>query len=146
MNEYKLSFSFRVHHPTLDPLELSRKLGLRPKIQWKAGQPRKTPRGTPLESGFPKSYCVYDFPISRRDTLPTVARRVLKRLDPHWRTLRRIVATGGRLDFSVGLFSPKMLGERIDHQMLTRMGRLGIDLDLMAYPFKKSVVRHGLRV
>ncbi len=45
MDPQDFSVTFRIRHPSIDPAELSRQLGIEPQHAWRAGEPRR------LESG-----------------------------------------------------------------------------------------------
>ncbi len=54
----RYSISLMIKHPSLDPARVSQELGIAPKHSWAAGEPRKTPAGTPLPGRYPNSYWV----------------------------------------------------------------------------------------
>src|SRR5882762_5634902 len=100
---YEYCVGLRVHHPSIDPRAISRKLKMRPHISWRVGEPRVTPAGI-LLSGI------------RRDTYwaktitPGWAKvpagkfaeekliKLMKRLRPHARFLRGLRRTGGTVE------------------------------------------------
>lgn len=45
---YEYSIALRVHHPSIDPRAISRKLKMRPRIYWRVGEPRASPTDTPM--------------------------------------------------------------------------------------------------
>ena len=56
MQLYSYILDLRIWHPTLDPDLVTRTLGLEPSIAWRAGDPRKTPKGTVLEGVRSEGY------------------------------------------------------------------------------------------
>jgi hypothetical protein len=56
--EYSYDVSLRFHHPSIDPAVITAALCLKPRWAWRAGEPRRTPRGDPLEGERRNSYWV----------------------------------------------------------------------------------------
>jgi hypothetical protein len=56
MQLYSYIVDIRIWHPALDPDLVSRTLGFTPGIAWRAGEPRRTPKGTPLEGVRSEGY------------------------------------------------------------------------------------------
>lgn len=56
MQLYSYIVDLEIRHPALDPDLVSRILGLEPGIAWRAGEPRRTPKGTPLEGVRSEGY------------------------------------------------------------------------------------------
>jgi hypothetical protein len=42
MDSQDFSISFRIRHPSIDPAELTRQLGVEPQHAWRAGEPRRS--------------------------------------------------------------------------------------------------------
>lgn len=59
-NPFDYHISFRVTHPTLDAGTITAQLCMTPKFCWTVGEPRKTPKGTPLDGVREESYCTFD--------------------------------------------------------------------------------------
>lgn len=49
MQLYSHIVDLRISHPALDPDAVTRTLGIEPQRTWRAGEPRKTPKGTLLK-------------------------------------------------------------------------------------------------
>ena len=56
MQLYSHTVDLRISHPALDPDLVTRTLKLQPHISWRTGDPRQTPKGTPLEGFHSKGY------------------------------------------------------------------------------------------
>lgn len=80
--EWEYSVSFRVHHPSADPLAIAEALEWRPHCGWKAGQPRKDGAGRPLKGTYSKSYCSFHLEVRQDEALGTFLGRVLEYLSP----------------------------------------------------------------
>jgi uncharacterized protein DUF4279 len=108
-------------------------LGLRPAVLWKAGDPRRTPKGNVIGGRRTGSYCSIEVGTSRRELLVDQIRAALALLKPHRRMLRKLSSTGGRISLFVGWFCDGHTGESLDWQILNEMTELRIALDLNIY-------------
>jgi hypothetical protein len=133
MKHQRAKLSLRIKHPTRDLMIVCDKLGLKPAVLWKAGDPRRTPKGNMLGGRRTESFCSIDIPASRRRSLVDQMRAALIMLKPHRRILRTLSSTGGRISFFVGLFCDEHTGESFDCQLLGEMTELRIALDLNVY-------------
>jgi hypothetical protein len=138
MNRSKYRISLRIRHPSVDPGFISLKLGLKAISAWKAGERRVAPNGN--EVGIAEhSFCNLSL-----DTVPDLyladALKVhVQQLSAHSEFLRELVATQGRIEFYVGWFVDRHVGDIFDAGLLQSLGTLGIDLVLEVYgPDEKS--------
>ena len=136
MNRYHYKISLRVRHPSLDPAEITSALHLNPFRTWRAGEPRATPRGTPLEGTNRGTYWAVDiaegeFPSKE---LEAVIGEALDRLVPYRGFFQRIRLEGGDAEFFVGWFFDEQSGAAFDCDLMARMADLKIDLALDVYP------------
>lgn len=60
MNTYTFILDIRICHPSVDPADISRTLGMTPQWARKAGEPRSTPKGRRLEGVNAESYWTCD--------------------------------------------------------------------------------------
>jgi Domain of unknown function (DUF4279) len=60
-NHYRYAISLRVTHPSLDPAEITSALQLTPSRTWRAGEPRTTPKGTPLQGVYSNTFWTRSF-------------------------------------------------------------------------------------
>ena len=88
------SASFRITHPSLDPVVISHKLGLTPSWSWSKGTPRGS-RQIPTRSG------IWGFDTNGILTSRDVRRHLdwlLDHLEPHAATLAALQAEGYQMD------------------------------------------------
>lgn len=131
-NTYKVSF--RIRHPSMEPMEIALQLGLHPGTQHKAGSGRVTPKGALLKGTYDISYCSFPVEIAGNTSLPSAMRDFNRRLVGHREFLSRIVDTGGSLEYFVGWFLQNAsVGEVFGWQLLKECGELRIDLALDVY-------------
>jgi len=60
VHNYSYNLSLRIWHPSINPDDITRELGIQPNRSWKAGRKRTTPKGTPLEGFYQESYWTAD--------------------------------------------------------------------------------------
>src|SRR5262249_48935926 len=128
MKSTHYTVSLRVEHPELDLSVVPASLGLSAKHIWRAGDERRTPKGTVLRALRDNSYCIIDFEGSGR--LRDQLNSVLSKLSAQRPLFENITSSGGRISLFVGWFSSGDSGETIDSAILNRMGELYLGLDL----------------
>ena len=133
MRRQRTQLSLRVTHPERDLSSVCRTLELRPKIIWKKGDERRTPKGTSVGGVRESSYCWIDFGAASKASLSKKIEAAAKLLKPHRATLRRISSTGGRISFAIGRFCDEDTGEDFSCEMLAVVAGLRIGLDLYIY-------------
>jgi hypothetical protein len=118
----------------MDPDDISRALGVKPKVKWKAGDRRSTPTGQLLEGTNEHTYWCSEairgtgWELSERLTSQVVA------LYTHEDFLRRFSATGGTVEYSVGCFGDREnIGITLEADLLKRLGNLDVELSLDIY-------------
>ena len=127
----KLSLHFT--HPARDLAAVCDALQLAPKVIWKAGDQRSTPKGNRLKGVHSSSYCSIDLGASRRKPLAKQIESALALLQPHRRTLRRLSSTGGRISLFIGWFCDAHTGDALEHHLLGQAADLRIAIDLNVY-------------
>jgi hypothetical protein len=133
VSRYRLSF--RLWHPSMDPRDITATVGMHPVRTWKAGEPRTTPKGTPLEGLNRETYwytqlCDGEMPPS---PLATEVDAALQKLMPHRPFLRRLRTEGGRSELFIGWYLRTQAGETFPHSILAKLADLEIDLSFDNY-------------
>jgi hypothetical protein len=123
MNPDNFTVSLRIRHPTIDPAEITRTLGIEPQHSWKAGESRRAAQGQRLEGSYRESYWIGEFrelDAGLRGVVATEAvllqavvllRRsqpFLTRLQSEGATVELFVEVVGSTEFTLGL-SPQLL-------------------------------------
>lgn len=133
MNHFRFTVSLRLWHPSIDPDDVSRELGLNPERKWKAGENRATPQGQALTGVYRESYWVSPVAYKRGVSLPDVLDQDLCRLESHRSFLTRFFETGGTIEYFIGWFTENNAGAVFNCQLLKRLAALNIDLDMDFY-------------
>jgi hypothetical protein len=136
MNRYGYSISLRIDHPSMDPTELTNRLGLAPDSAWRVGDPRTTRRGVRLQGTRDRTFWAVRL-VNGEPADPTLAvalARVVRDLGAHAELFGRLRADGGRAELFVGWFFDGNSGDELPAQLLADLGRLGLDLSFDVYP------------
>jgi hypothetical protein len=135
---YRYAISLRFRHPSADLSGIGDKLGITPTRSWKAGDPRTTPKGTPLDGVFRDSYWT-SMPIegasSEATDLSEALGQILTQLSERRAFFADFADSGGRAELLVGwFFDEGNSGDVLPHELLARLAELRIDLSLDVYP------------
>src|SRR4029077_13706570 len=89
---YAYSVGLRVHHPSIDPRAISRKLKMRPRISWSVGEPRVSPAGTPMpgirnDTYWSKTITPGGVKVPTEQIAEAKLTTLMRRLRPHARFL-----------------------------------------------------------
>lgn len=134
---YSYIVSLRIEHPSMDPDDLTSRLGREPKRAWRAGSPRTTSRGRPLQGTNATSFWVVTLVDGEWPKTPiaTALAEVVKDLESHAGVLHQVRAEGGRAELFVGwFFDEGNSGDELPASLLSDLGRLGLDLSFDVYP------------
>jgi hypothetical protein len=133
---YRYVISLRVFHPKMDPAEISIALQRTPKVSWKAGDSRVTPKGTPLKGLRKDSYWTCNVLKGEwpgKDLTDAVSDLVTQ-LSLHRSFFQQVRSEGGKVEFFVGWFFDGNSGDVFDVDLLAKLADLGIALSLDIYP------------
>jgi len=133
MGPQRTKVSLHLMHPTRDLSIVCRTLGLRPKVIWKKGDERRTPKGTSIGGTRESSYCSIDFGAASKVDLSKKIEAAAQLLKPHRTILRRLSLTGGRTSFYIGWFCDEHTGEEFSYEILAHMAELHIALEFNIY-------------
>jgi hypothetical protein len=153
MSPDDFSVTLRIRHPSIDPHELSRRLGIEPQHAWRAGQPRRGDDGELEDGAYRETYWVGLFPpgppfgplFTRRGPLavglaeriahpqPTILLGLLKmkRDAAFWREL---VAQGGTIECLVQVQRAGRFDLELTHPLLLALVELRITLSVEVDP------------
>jgi hypothetical protein len=152
MSPDDFSVALRIRHPSIDPEELSRRLGIEPQHAWRAGDPRREENGELGAGMYRETYWVGLLPpgppfgpmfgVSRRGPLavgtvqlelahpqPTILFALLKmkRDAAFWREL---VAQGGTIECLLQVHKAERFELELSHPLLLTLVELKITLSV----------------
>ena len=132
--------ALRVHHPSADLSDVVKRVGeafgVEARWLWRAGD--VDPHAKPAGQLKPTSYCLVDW-LDTEGTIATALADATEAVSGLREEFRAIHASGGRLDFFVGLFVDSMMGFVLPPGLLARLGEAGIALEFDIYgPLSKG--------
>jgi hypothetical protein len=132
MQIYSHVLNLRISHPNLDPQLVSEKLGLAAQTAWRSGDPRQTPKGTPLGGNRSQGYWSADpFSYGWRDSADALVEDALEELvsflQPH-RDFLLGYTDDGSVRIWVSTQSIRNFAIELPPTMLTQLGSLGVSL------------------
>jgi hypothetical protein len=136
MAEYSYSISLRIVHPTLDLGAVTAALGITPSVIWRVGEPRVTPKGTPLPTVAKKSFWTARIVegSSLEGDLNSALGRALDAVAAGSSLFAELTSSGGEVEFFVGWFiEGGNSGDVLNHHLFGRLAAMHIDLSFDIY-------------
>ncbi|MDR7219960.1 DUF4279 domain-containing protein [Aminobacter aminovorans] len=137
-NVFRYAVSLQIKHPHVHPEHVCAELGSSPEYSWVAGEPRKTPKGTPLSGVYKENYCIFDMGSGHDGALVQSLDRALQELHSKGEYLRHLRSTGGTLMFYVFWYPNGDTGAVFQADLLMRMADLGISLGINVYELSED--------
>jgi hypothetical protein len=143
MQNYSFRTSVRIWHPSIDPDLISTELGLQPRHSAMAGQPRRTPKGRPLDGVYSESYWWCE-PWERGEVASTdlliedSIAEVVELLSPHKAFLNRLRAEGGRILLWVSSYSNRNYAFEVPPELLRQCADLTLTFAHDVFPVTQN--------
>jgi hypothetical protein len=134
VNVRRGSLSVRFRHPTKTLSYLSELLKLPCFRTWAVGEPRRTPKGGPLDGTYPDSYWVYRTEIQSERGFRNEVIAVLQVLIDVKGAIHDHLTSGGTITVFLQLTGSINNGDEIDSSLLQTMGELGVDFGIEVFP------------
>lgn len=129
----RVKAGFRVMGPALDPAAVSQLLELEPTQAHRRGDPRVGKSGRRY-SNFAEGLWGWRPDLAESEPLAEHLRALLDVLEPKAMVIQGLKELGLRLDLFVGVFGPEgNFALILEEELLSRLGRLGVDLVLDVY-------------
>jgi hypothetical protein len=123
-----------IKHPALDPADISTTLSLEAHNAHRVGDPRETPKGTPLSGSYWDTrwrHCV-ECAVTDQWYAAEVT-RLLNHLEPHKAFFANLKSTGGNACIIIQFFGDGYLSDEIPHASLAKLVELGLDLGIECF-------------
>lgn len=132
----ELSFSIRllIKHPSCDPSEITRELGLTPHLAHKVGDARQTPQGTSLSGTYRETAWSHAFRVTDERRFFRGADALMLGLEERASFLQHLSETGGTVCLIFDLFGEHNVGVVLKWQSLARLAALRVDLGVEVFP------------
>ena len=141
MPDYNFCVSLSVTHPTIDPAEISEKLGLSPAVERKVGDPRISRKGKLLGGDNKESFWRVNLHEEERLNsneiyLEDFLSKKNEGLIIYKDYFKSLVDTGGYIEYFIGWFSVGSINMNItlEPKLLASTAELYISIGVAAYP------------
>ena len=138
--------SLRVRHPSIDPGEITRALGLEPQHGWKAGDARRTAQGQRLEGAYHETYWTGEFSEHTMGllgvmTTEAVLLQVAVQLRRSQQFLSRLQKEGATIELFVEVFGGNEFTFSLSPQLLSMLARCGVSVALQVHGDSQTAVQ-----
>lgn len=136
---HEFTVSLHIRHPSIEPGEITRKLGIEPQYTWKAGDARRGPAGEALEGTYRETYWMgqlIEGPQLSTDRV-SIESALLQTLAQLRRSLQFLVgmnADGGVAELHISIFTRDAFRLELLSESLALLGRLGLAIALEVQP------------
>lgn len=138
MSNYTFAVSLRLFGGDMPHDDICRALGVTAKWQYRAGEPRVTPKGKALSGVYPSDYCVMDLAVAQNLSLPDFLDQQVRALLTHKEIFQRFKQCSGRAEFFIGWFGDGNFGDTFPAESMMLMGEMNIDLSLDVYALEQN--------
>lgn len=140
VHKFNYSVSLRIFCdlPNLD--QLCRASGFEPKVLHLIGSQRLSLKGLPMEGSYPRSFCSIPIEIQPGEELSEFLLRKCDEFESNDHIFKEINLSGGRCEFFIGWYSVGNTGDVFSSELLSKIGRLGIDISLDVYGESRSSI------
>lgn len=143
MHPYSYIVSLRANHPSGDLSYLSTLFSLERRYGWVSGEARVTPKGTALDGFRSESYwSARVTPVetsSEEQQLEDVLDQSVSMLLGLSDQLADFYATGGTLNYFVGLYGVRNYGLILSPGLMQRLATAKVEVQLDIYPYESAV-------
>jgi hypothetical protein len=138
-NPRRFGVELFIIHPSLDPDEISRVLGLEAKVRSRVGDQRKTPNGKPLSGVYPDTRWRHSvrFAVSGQWFAREIV-DLIDKLESQKAFLAKVMATGGSATIIIAFLGDGYFGDTIPATILGRIANLGLDFGIECFAARQS--------
>ncbi len=123
-----------IKHPSCEPSEITRELGLTPHLARKVGDARPTPKGTPPSETYRETAWSHSFRVTGERRFFTSADALVLGLEERASFLQHLSETGGTVCLIFDLFGEHNVGDVLRWRSLARLAALRVDLGVEVFP------------
>ncbi len=132
--ERRLDVQLFIVHPTIDPADIEKTLGIIASHSHRRGDNRVTPKGNVLSGTYRDTRWRYsERYIICNQWFANKVETFLNTLKPHQEFLRNLVTTGGSATIIVGFLGDGYFGDEIPPATLTKIVELGLSLSIEVF-------------
>jgi len=122
-----------ITHPDIDPAAITERLGIQPAHCSKKGEPRKTPRGTPLPGVYPDTRWSISFPNEENLSIGELVAEAIETLPVTSRFWSELAQSGGEAELILEIVGTKYQGSSLDIGAVRQLANMGMRLGIEIY-------------
>jgi hypothetical protein len=139
---YEYCLALRIHHPSVNPREISRTLRMRPRISWYVGEPRASLSGAPLpgvrnDTYWSKTITPCGVKVPRNHVAEVKLTTLVKRLRRHASFFQKLRRTGGRVEVWLSTFGTRNYSFIFPPGLIRELNALGCEFIVDIYPYRQ---------
>jgi hypothetical protein len=139
MGDYEFMMSLRIRHPRIDPVDITRTLGIEAQFSWRAGDLRRSAAGDELGGTHRETFWMgrlMDKPELAHDGVSVESRimHTLGALRRNFDFLSALEVAGGSAELHVSLYAREDFGLEFLPKSLALLGRLGLSVAIEVKP------------
>lgn len=137
----KYEISLRLWHPSIDPADITKAIGVEPKFKHKVGLPRHAPSGAPLKGVYKESYwcanlvswCENNSSVIEEDLA-----NLIVRLSPQKEFFSKIQNDGGRITLWISTHSLTNYCIQLPASLMLGLSNIGLSVIIDVYPYPQN--------
>lgn len=135
----EFTIALRIRHPSIEPGEITRTLGLEPRHSWKAGEDRRSPAGKPLGGAYRESCWMGVLAQSPEHSsepvnIETALLQTLAQLRRSRQFLAKLKGEGGEVEIHISIVGHDTFRLELSAEALANLGRLGLAIAIDVEP------------
>jgi len=143
MSDYEFTMSLRIRHPNVDPVQITRILGIDPQHTWRAGDMRRDSEGGVLDGEYRETFWMGRLMAqpqlaSERIGVESELTRTLAQLRKSQDFLGSLKEQGGVAELHVSIFAREDFRLEFLPDSLALLGRLGLTVAVEVKPHPGS--------
>ena len=133
MVSFAYNAMLHVRHPNRPLTDVGHRIGLTTRRFHNVGDPRKTPKDTPLPRVYTDNYWCGDLETEDQQDITDFLRRIVRRFLDHREFLYEISDTGGEVCVFINVGSSRCCAHQFDRQLLADLAATGLDVRIDFY-------------
>jgi hypothetical protein len=139
MSDYEFTMSLRLRHPSAEPAEITRNLGIEPEHTWRCGDPRRDSAGSKLTGKHRETYWMGHLMAapelsSSHVGVESELLRTLAQLRKSFGFLETLKEGGGMGELHISIFAREDFRLEFPPEFLGLLGRIGLAVTLEVKP------------
>lgn len=128
MTNELLILSIRLWHPTISAESIISSIGCHPEVIQRAGEQKKTKKGSPLEGFYEQTYIAFEYLREPDSNLSSAIVKANKYLSSIKSFIFQFIASGGRIDYYISIVSQTWFAFEIYPELIQECADLQVSI------------------